>query len=351
MPQDQSNTPHPQDLSAIAATMLSPATPEDRKVDEAVAEAPETEAVEGEAVENEGIEETEAEDSHEAEAAEDATDDEDADEAEESQDFPELTEIADDTVFSVTVDGEEIEATLADLKKAFSGEGAIAKRLQEVTETKRELESAKRSVEQELDAGRQKLVDAFKTFDHLMFQPSVPKPDLALQRTDPQQYLIQMENYREDQARLQARKSQVQGAFQQYEAQKQQQFEALKQENSQKLLEVLPDLKDPQKGPILANSITETAKVYGFSPEEISSAVDYRLFQMAADAAAYRALKNRQTVQPEAVKPKTKVLRPGTAKAKQQTVKARQQQAVYRKAAQTGNVEDVAATMLQPTKR
>ena len=351
MPNDQSNTPHPQNLDAIAATMIGPATPEDRQVDDQVEDTSQQDDGERYEGAHEGIEEAEAEDSHEAEASEDATDDEDADEAEESQAFPELTEVADDTVFSVTVDGEEVEATLADLKKAFSGEGAIAKRLQEVTETKRELETAKRSVEQELDAGRAKLVEAFKTFDHLMFQPSVPKPDLSLQRTDPQQYLIQMENYREDQARLSARRGQVQGAFKQYESHKQQQFDALKQENSQKLLEVLPDLKDPQKGPVLANSITETAQAYGFSPDEISNAVDYRLFQMAADAAAYRALKNKQKVQPQEVKPKTKVLRPGTAKAKQQTVKARQQQAVYRKAAQSGTIDDVAATMLQSNKR
>lgn len=347
MPEDMTQTPDPQDLGAIAQTMLQQATPDDgqaaeddlRKEDSGAAD----DGIEQEA-------EAATEDAVE-EAENDATDDEDGEQTEERQDFPELTEIADDTVFSVTVDGEEIEATLADLKKAFSGEGAIAKRLQQATEMQRELESAKRSVEQELDTGRQRLVDAFKTFDALMFQPSVPKPDLSLQKTDPQQYLIQMENYREDQARVNARRSQVHGALQQYEAQKQQQREALQHENSQKLLEVLPALKDPTEGPKLANQITEAAQSYGFSPEEVSQAVDYRLFQMAADAAAYRALKNQQTAQPQVTTPKTKVLRPGTAKAKQQTVKARQQKAVYRRAAETGSVEDVAATMLQPTKR
>lgn len=350
MPKD--TAPNGQDLNAIASTMLQQATPP-RKEAKAVAETDDVLEDQTDEVVDEGAEEAEAEAAQAAEdeATEDATEDEDADDTEEHPDFPELTEIGDDTVFSVTVDGEETEVTLADLKKAYSGEGAIAKRLQDATEAKKAVEAERQQIRQELDTGRQKLVQAFKTFDAMMFQPSIAKPDPSLQKTDPQQYLIQMENYREDQSRLQARRSQVQGAMQQYEAQQRQEFEAQKAENSRLLVEALPDLVDPVKGPVLAQSITETAQSYGFSSHEISSAVDYRLFRMAADAAAYRALQSRQQVKPVNETPKTKVLRPGVVKQKQQTAKARQTQATYRKAAQTGSIEDVAATMLQPIKR
>lgn len=351
MPKDQT-TPHPQDLNAIAATMIQQATPEERQ---AVAPKGDVQDYQTEVVDA-GIEEVEDQDVQEVQEEEnydqdDATDEDSADEAEEHPEFAELTEIADDTVFSVTVDGEETEVTLADLKKAFSGEGAIAKRLQEATEAKRAVESERQVIQQELDTGRKKLVDAFRAFDSLMFQPSIAKPDPSLQKTDPQQYLIQMENYREDQSRLNARRQQVHGAMARYEQQQKQQLDAFKQQNSQRLVEVLPDLKDPEKGPLLAQSITAAAESYGFSKDEISQAADYRLFQMAADAAAYRALQSKQKIVPQNDPPKTKVLRPGTAKSKQQTSKARQVQATYRKAAQTGSIEDVAATMLQPLKR
>lgn len=78
-------------------------------------------------------------------------------------------------------------------------------------------------MEQELNTGRQNLVKAFSAFESLMFQPQVSQPDPALRQTNPTQYLIQMEAWREEQAGLQAKRSKVQQAvtlFQQQEAQK-----------------------------------------------------------------------------------------------------------------------------------
>lgn len=280
-------------------------------------------------------------------APDDATDDSEAnDNSENSESF----ELTDDTVLSVTVDGQTREVTLADLKKAYSGEGAIEKRLQEATLQRKEAEAERAKVQQELQEGRERLVKAFRSFDHLMFQPRVPRPDPQLQQTNPQQYLLQMEQYRQDQDQLGQRRQQVQTALQQYEAQQAQEMQQLRQENARKLVEAMPQLNDPAKGQEIRDLIMEGAKAYGFTPEEVGLAYDYRVFLMAADAAAYRRLKNGAAAQkqaPQAQTGKTRVIRPGGQKAvTAATVVARQQQAAIQRARKTGRPEDVAATML-----
>ena len=252
-------------------------------------------------------------------------------------------------MLSVTVDGEQREVTLADLKKAYSGEGAIEKRLQEATLQRKEVETERQKVQIELQEGRERLVKAFQSFDNLMFQPRVSKPDAQLQQTNPQQYLLQMERYREDQAQLGQRRQQVQQALSQYEQHQQQDMQQLRQQNAQKLIEVMPQLNDPVEGPKMRDLILGGAQAYGFTQEEIGQAVDYRLFQMAADAAAYRKLKAGAKVQPKPAESagKTRVIKPGGQKSVNTVkVRARQNQAAIQRARQTGRPEDVAATML-----
>lgn len=287
----------------------------------------------------------------EAEAVEPTESDEatDEDTADGSENF-EAYELTDDTLLAVTVDGEQREVTLADLKKAYSGEGAIEKRLQEATLQRKEAETERQSVQQELQIGRERLVKAFQSFDHLMFQPRVQKPDLSLQQTNPQQYLLQMERFRDDQAQLGQRRQQVQSALQTYEQQQAQELQQTRQQNAQKLVEVLPQLNDPVEGPKMRDLILTGAKAYGFTPAEIGMAMDYRLFQMAADAAAYRKLKEGARVQPKPTTTaanKTRVIRPGGQQAVTAAkATARNQQAAMQRAKQTGRPEDVAATML-----
>lgn len=259
----------------------------------------------------------------------------------------ETIQLTDDILVPVTVDGEVREVTLADLKRAFSGEGAIEKRLQIATETKKQAESLKVQVEQELNTGRQNLVKAFSAFESLMFQPQVSQPDPNLQQTNPTQYLLQMERWREDQAALQAKRSKVQQAvalFQQQEAEK---LHQMKAQAAEKLVEAMPVLRDPVKGPELQRMMVDAARAYNFADAELADIVDHRMYLVLADAAAYRQLKAKGQAAPK-IQPKTApVMRPGSSKAvTAATAVARQQKAALETARKSGRVDDVAATML-----
>ena len=340
MPTETATIEPTRDISKLAESLLVDAPQEE---DERKAVAPE-----GASDEADGVVEVE-EEVEAAQEAETATEDEDGeDEAEENSDG--VLELAEDTVLSVTVDGQEVEVTLADLKKAYSGEGAIEKRLQAATEAKREADEAKRSVQAELSAGREKLVKAFKTFETMMFQPKAPRPDPSLQNTDPTKYLLALNAWKEDQEQVQQKRSQVQAALQAYEQQEQQRLDAERREHVQHLVQKVPELARPDtpEGKDKASLVTEAMKHYGFSAAEAAEAYDHRLYIMAMDAASYRrmmaASSNKQEAKPAA---KVKVLHPGGSSRVNQLRKASSgDRAALERARQTGRVEDVAATLI-----
>ena len=281
----------------------------------------------------------------ESDADSDATATDDA--ANEDDENFETIQLTDDTLISVTVDGEGREVTLADLKRAYSGEGAIEKRLQVATETKKQAESLKVQVEQELNSGRQNLVKAFTAFESLMFQSQVPQPNPALQQTNPTQYLIQLENWRAEQGELQAKRSKVQQAVSLFQQQEVEQLNEMKANAAHRLVEAMPVLRDPVKGPEIQRMMVDAARAYQFNDAELSDIVDHRLYLVLADAAAYRQLKAKGQAAPQKQTKATVTMRPGTSKtiAAASSI-ARNQKAALETARKSGRVEDIAATML-----
>lgn len=303
----------------------------------------ETDAVD--TTEEEGIE-LEATDSADAEVVEDDSDNTDSADNEDDENF-ETIQLTDDMLVTVTVDGESKEVTLADLKRSFSGEGAIDKRLQIATETKKQAESLKVQVEQELNTGRQNLVKAFTAFEGLMFQPQITQPDPALMQSNPTQYLMQMELYREEQVELQQKRGKVQQAFAMYQQQEAQQKQQMQADAAQKLVEAMPALRDPVKGPELQKLMVDGARDYGFQDAELAEIVDHRMLIVLADAAAYRKLKAQGQAKPKVTSRNVPVMRPGAANnVAAATSAARKQKAALETARQTGRLDDVAKTML-----
>lgn len=276
--------------------------------------------------------------------SDDASTDDTANEDDENFETFQLT---DDTLIPVTVDGEGKEVTLADLKRAYSGEGAIEKRLQIATETKKEAENLRIQMEQEFNSGRQNLVKAFTAFESLMFQPQIPQPDPALQQTNPTQYLIQMENWRAEQGELQQKRSKVQQAVALFQQQEAQQRDQMKTEAAHRLVEAMPVLRDPVKGPEIQRMMVDAARAYQFNDAELADIVDHRMYLVLADAAAYRQLKAKGQAAPQKQAKAAVTMRPGTSNSVSvASAIARNQKAALETARKSGRVEDIAATML-----
>lgn len=336
-PEATGEAPQSMSMEDIAASMIVKADPAPQEDDKKAAD------------EAQIVEETSENDVEDAET-DDFVDVGDAptdDAAEADDENFETFQLTDDTLIPVTVDGQDREVTLADLKRAFSGEGAIEKRLQVATEAKKQAESLKVQVEQELNTGRQNLVKAFAAFESMMFQPQVSQPDPSLRQTNPTQYLMQMEAWRDDQEQLQAKRQKVQQAvalFQQQEAQGQEQQRV---QAAQKLVEAMPALRDPVKGPELQKLMREGANAYGINDAELANFMDHRVYVALADLGAYHRLKAKGQSAPVKPSKTAPVMRPGATRAvAAATASARHQKAALETARKSGRVEDIAATML-----
>lgn len=323
-------TTGPMSMDDIAASMIVSADPV--KEEETSADATDS-SVEDQA------ETSESESESDAASTDDTTNEDD-------ENF-ESFQLTDDTLIPVTVDGEGKEVTLADLKRAYSGEGAIEKRLQVATETKKQAESLKVQVEQELNSGRQNLVKAFTAFESLMFQSQVSQPDPALQQTNPTQYLIQLENWRAEQGELQAKRSKVQQAVALFQQQEAEQLNQMKVEAAHRLVEAMPVLRDPVKGPEIQRMMVDAARAYQFNDMELANISDHRMYLVLADAAAYRQLKAKGQAAPQKQMKAAVTMRPGTSNSVSvASAIARNQKAALETARKSGRVEDIAATML-----
>lgn len=300
--------------------------------------------------ESETLEAAEGEDTLEAtDEDDDATNDEGNEGQEEDFD---VLELAGDTIIPVTVDGEEKEFTLDQLRSFASGEGAIDKRIQEAAEERNAAKAEREQMQKELETGRQNLVKAFETFDEMMFQPTVPKPDPSLQTTNPQKFLLQNEAYRTEQDELARKRQAVQNSLAQYRQNEANKLAEKRQQHAAELVKRVPDLKDPEKARTIETDLLTTLRSHGFTEQEIAEKYDYREFEIAMKAAAYDKIMSGQQAAPktqngQAPKTRKKVLKPQASPAvKQSTAYAREMKAKINRARETGKAEDIAKTLV-----
>lgn len=254
----------------------------------------------------------------------------------------------DEIEHEVVVDGQTTKAKLRDLKSAYSGNKAIEQRLQQAGEFRKHTEVMAGELMKQLNVQAAKL----KQLDNILAQSENTNIDWATLRvTDPQRYLIEKDKAQE----LQNKRAYIQ---QQEEATRQQQRElALRRqaefaaEQAELLVQKIPELKNPERAKKMGESWNKVGKEYGFTDDELSNIIDHRHLLVLTDAMKYRALveakKTRQAkngnVPRQTPRP---LLRPGSKNfgAKMNALKA--EKAAAARAAQTGSLEDVAATLL-----
>lgn len=343
-------------LHDIASTLLKPTEESQEAPQQEQAQAEEVAEEEQEIVEEEaegGV--LEADDEPDEEELDDPSegDDEEVEAGDDDAD-PQPLEINDDDLIEVKIDGEVVYRSIADAKKALSGEGAYDKRIKEATELRQKAQ-ADHSKMLERFAQSNALIDGVvQEMQQTIFVPQIQKPPESMKRANPGQYNRELQAYQADQARLNAISDDITKAVAKVQHHQQQAIETYKQEQAHALQQALPALADPKKGVEVAKDLVAVAKSYGFSEDEIKNALDHRFYLMAADLAQIN--KNRTVVRKggnvadlkgqEAKRPRK--LRSGaTALKAREKMKAKQQQAVTDTARKSGKVKDVAQTLLK----
>lgn len=270
-----------------------------------------------------------------ANAADDETDTEQSelDEDTEEQEQPQI--------FSVKVDGKEVEVTLEELQKGYSRTQDYTRKTQQIAEARKQTEAELQAVRAEREQYAQ-LLGALEAQVQQAAQPNIDWD--TLYREDPIEYVRQREVMRENKEKAEAIQSEQQ-RLAYLSQQEQAQFMQQKlQQEQEALLAAIPDWKDAKKAQAEKALLVEFGQKIGFTPEELKSVVDHRAVLMLRKAALYDQMMSKRGN----IKPVTnngpRPAKPGAAgRVSSSTESVRAQQRV----AKTGRVDDAANAIFQ----
>ena len=273
--------------------------------------------------------------SADANAADDETDTEQSelDEDTEEQEQPQI--------FSVKVDGKEVEVTLEELQKGYSRTQDYTRKTQQIAEARKQTEAELQAVRAEREQYAQ-LLGALEAQVQQSAQPNIDWD--RLYQEDPIEYVRQREVMRENKEKAEAIQSEQQ-RLAYLSQQEQAQFMQQKlQQEQEALLAAIPDWKDAKKAQAEKALLVEFGQKIGFTPEELKSVVDHRAVLMLRKAALYDQMMSKRGN----IKPVTnngpRPAKPGAAgRVSSSTESVRAQQRV----AKTGRVDDAANAIFQ----
>lgn len=258
----------------------------------------------------------------------------------------EQTELDEDTqdetkpeVFTVKVDGKEVEVTLDELQKGYS-------RTQDYTRKTQQLAEARKAAEAELQAiraEREQYAQLLGALSEQVKTAAEPKIDWdRLYQEDPIEYVRQREVMRENREKAAAIQAEQQRLAEIAQKEQMAQFEALKAKESEALLEALPTWKDPAKAKAEKAMLVEFGQKMGFTPQELGNIFDHRVVLALRKAALYDQMQaKRQGIKP-VVNNGPRPAKPGAAgRVSQMSETARATQRL----AKTGRVDDAASAI------
>ena len=270
-----------------------------------------------------------------ADAADNETDAEQSelDEDTEEQEQPQI--------FSVKVDGKEVEVTLEELQKGYSRTQDYTRKTQQIAEVRKHAEAELQAVRAEREQYAQ-LLSALEAQVQQVAQPNIDWD--RLYQEDPIEWVRQREVMRDNQDKAAAIQSEKQ-RLAQLSQQEQAQFMSQRLEHEKEaLLAAIPDWKDAKKAQAEKALLVEFGQKIGFTPDELKSVVDHRAVLMLRKAALYDQMMSKRGN----IKPVTnngpRPAKPGAAgRVSNSTESVRAQQRV----AKTGRVDDAANAIFQ----
>ena len=244
-------------------------------------------------------------------------------------------------VFSVKIDGKEVDVTLDELQKGYSRTQDYTRKTQQIAEVRKHTDAELQAVRAEREQYAQ-LLSALEAQVQQVAQPNIDWD--RLYQEDPIEWVRQREVMRDNQDRAAAIQSEKQ-RLNQLSQQEQAQFMQQKLHHEQEaLLAAIPDWKDAKKAQAEKALLVEFGQKIGFTPDELKSVVDHRAVLMLRKAALYDQMMSKRGN----IKPVTnngpRPAKPGAAgRVSNNTDAVRAQQRV----AKTGRVDDAANAIFQ----
>jgi len=291
----------------------------------------------------EDVEESETEESDEVE---ETTEEEDVEEESPEDEEAEEEEVEESTVYTVKVNGQDVEVSEDELIKGYSRQSDYTQKTQELAEYRRHLEQGVEQLRAEIAQTQQvraQYADSVATaiesnYAHLQNFSTIDWERLKTE--DREEYLTKRDEYRQAEDSINQLRQKHAEATQQQQQEEAQQHQQVLREEHHKMVSILPQWGEPETQRALAKTVTEFALSKGYTQEELSQLVDHRSILVLMQAKAYEDLTRKQTsIRKKKVKNKPKVVK---TKAKKEKADNAQQKRAERmkRLAQTGHVND-----------
>jgi len=239
-------------------------------------------------------------------------------------------------VFTVKVDGKEVEVTLDELQKGYSRTQDYTRKTQQIAEVRKQTEAEL----QEVRAEREQYAQLLGALQAQVQQAAQPQVDWdRLYQEDPIEWVRQREVMRENQEKAAAIQSEQQRLAQLSQQEQAKQREALLAQEQEALLAAIPEWKDSKKAQAEKAMLVQFGQKIGFTPDDLKNVVDHRAVVMLRKAALYDQMMSKRGQ----IKPVTnngpRPAKPGAAgRVSSNTEAMRAQQRL----AKTGRVDDAA---------
>jgi hypothetical protein len=289
----------------------------------------------------------EAEETDEAEEAEEEDIADDTDESEESEEQEaEDEEVEETALYTVKVNGEDVEVTEDELVRGYSRQSDYTKKTQELAEYRKQLDNGAQYLQGEVaqtQAARQEYVNAMSQAIESNYSVAKQFENTDWERLkveDREEYLTKRDEYREVQDKIRDLQSKQSGAYEQQNREMHTQHQQLLQSEHQKMVQILPEWGEPETQRAIAKSVGEFALSRGYTQEELNQLVDHRSILVLMEAKAFADMQGKQLkARAKKVKNKPKVVRSSAKKEKADVSKvARAKQ--MKRLQETGRVQD-----------
>jgi len=228
----------------------------------------------------------------------DTQDDESSDETtdEQSEDSDETEEDEQPQVFSVKVDGKEIEVTLDELQKGYSRTQDYTRKTQQIAEARKTVEAETAAIRAEREQYAQ-LLGALQ--QQLESAGEQPVDWDRLYAEDPIEWVRQRELARDKQDRKAAIQSEQMRLSQLTVQQQTEEIKAKLAQEQDLLISAVPEWKDPQKAKAEKALLVEFGRKIGFSEDELKNVYDHRAVIALRKAALYdQMVSKRKDIKP-----------------------------------------------------
>lgn len=265
--------------------------------------------------------------------------DESTDETEESE--GEAEEKAEE-VFTVKVDGEEIQVTRDELLKGYSRQADYSRKTMQIAEEKKQFLAEAAAVSQE----RAKYAELLKTLEETITQYEPQEPDWRYLQTtmEPGEFAREYalwSQHKQEKANIQREREAVEQTL------RAEQEKALREhlaEQHRLLIEAVPEWQDGEKLKAAKAELTAAAEAVGFTAQDLNRVSDYRLVMLLRKAALYDASQKKRPELQKRVET-VKIAKPGS-KGELKGKKKTPLEIAEKRLAQTGSVRDAAAAMM-----